>query len=70
MMADGSVHGLRARPGIAVDMAWSGGELTSLALRPTGEGALGTHRVRRGDRVVSVGLSGFEPVELDVAALR
>ena len=70
MMADGSVRGLRARPGIAVDMDWEQGALTSLRLRAVGEGAFGTHRVRRGDRVVSVGLTGLEPVELNVTALR
>lgn len=70
MMADGSVRGLIARPGVAVDMAWSDGALTSLQLRATGPGALGTHRVRCGNRVVSVRLTGMEPVELNAAALR
>ena len=70
MMADGSVRGLIARPGVTVDMAWSDGSLTSLQLRATGPGALGTHRVRCGNRVVSVRLTGREPVELNAAALR
>ena len=70
MMADGSVRGLRARPGVAVDMTWSGGVLTTLTLRALGEGALGTHRVRCGDRVVSVGLRGPEPLTINVASLR
>ena len=69
MMADGAVRGLVARPGVAVDMAWSDGALTSLQLRATGPGALGTHRVRCGNRVVSVRLSGMDPVELNAAAL-
>ncbi|WP_299302908.1 glycosyl hydrolase family 95 catalytic domain-containing protein [uncultured Brachybacterium sp.] len=70
MMADGSMRGLIARPGVAVDMAWSDGALTSLQLHATGPGALGTHRVRCGNRVVSVRLTGMEPVELNAAALR
>ncbi|GAA4518686.1 glycoside hydrolase N-terminal domain-containing protein [Brachybacterium paraconglomeratum] len=70
MMADGSVRGLIARPGVAVDMAWSDGALTSLELRATGPGALGTHQVRCGNRMVSVRLSGTEPVTLNAAALR
>ncbi|MGP9746598.1 glycosyl hydrolase family 95 catalytic domain-containing protein [Brachybacterium sp. AOP29-B2-41] len=69
VMADGSVRGLLARPGVAVDMAWSDGALTSVQLQATGPGALGTHRVRCGNRVVSVRLTGMEPVELNAAAL-
>lgn len=67
LMADGSVRGLRARPGIAVDMAWSAGMLTELTLRAVGPGALGTHQVRWGDRVTSVTLSDEQPVAVDVA---
>ncbi|WP_169928766.1 glycosyl hydrolase family 95 catalytic domain-containing protein [Brachybacterium ginsengisoli] len=62
IMADGSVRGLRARPGIAVDMTWKDGALTALSLRALGPGALGTHRVRRGEQSVEVTLSDLEPV--------
>src|SRR5699024_8287190 len=64
LLADGSVRGLRARPGIAVDMTWEGGALTSLRLRATGPGALGTHRVRCGEATVEVELTDLQPVEV------
>lgn len=70
LMADGAVRGLRARPGIAVDMSWAGGELTALTLRAVGPGALGTHRVRLGERTLAVTLIDQEPVAVDLAALR
>ena len=64
LLADGSVRGLRARPGIAVDMTWEGGVLTALSLRATGPGALGTHRVRCGEATVEVELTDLQPVEV------
>ncbi|HLQ80772.1 MAG TPA: glycoside hydrolase family 95 protein, partial [Brachybacterium sp.] len=64
LLAEGSVRGLRARPGIAVDMAWKGGALTALTLRATGPGALGTHRVRCGEATVEVELTDRQPVEV------
>ena len=54
MMAEGSVRGLRARPGVTVDMTWSGGELLHLTLQAAGPGALGTHLVRCGARTLTV----------------
>ncbi|WP_422115831.1 glycosyl hydrolase family 95 catalytic domain-containing protein [Brachybacterium sp. UNK5269] len=70
LMADGSVRGLRARPGIEVDMSWSGGELTALSLRAVGPGALGAHRVRLGEQTLAVTLIDQQPVAVDLTALR
>jgi len=58
MLAAGSVRGLRARPGLAVDLVWEQGAPTSVALRALGPGAAGTHRVRWGARTVEVELPG------------
>ncbi|APX33213.1 hypothetical protein BH708_11375 [Brachybacterium sp. P6-10-X1] len=69
IMADGSVRGLRARPGIAVDMSWSDGELTALTLRAVGPGAVGTHRVRHGERTVLAELPDQHPVQIGTAEL-
>jgi len=68
LMAGGSVRGLRARPGIAVDMVWSEGALTQLILRALGPGALGTHRVRCGDWSRHVELVDLEPVEVSIGS--
>ena len=70
LLATGSVHGLRARPGIAVDMDWEDGRPTALALRALGPGAAGEHRVRCGGSTLEVTLVEGERVEVDVAALR
>ena len=70
LMADGSVRGLRARPGIEVDMSWSGGEPTAVSLRAVGPGALGAHRVRLGEQTLAVTLSDQQPVAVVLTALR
>ena len=70
MMADGAVRGLRARPGIEVDMTWTAGELTSLSLRAAGPGAVGEHRVRCGDLTMDVELPGEQPRDIDLSGLR
>ncbi|WP_226985969.1 glycoside hydrolase N-terminal domain-containing protein [Brachybacterium sp. FME24] len=70
ILADGAVRGLRARPGLTLDMAWAGGELTSLALRAMGPGATGAHQLRFGERVITVDLPDEQAVEVDVVALR
>lgn len=70
ILATGSVHGLRARPGIEVDMAWSDGALTALSLRAVGPGALGTHHIRLGERAMTIDLPDTQTVEVNVAALR
>ena len=66
MMADGAVRGLRARPGIEMDMTWNDGTLTALTLRALGPGALGTHRLRCGERSTEVTLGDTAPVALDL----
>ena len=66
MMADGAVRGLRARPGIEMDMTWNDGTLTALTLRALGPGALGTHRLRCGERSTEVTLGDTAPVSLDL----
>ena len=70
ILATGSVRALRARPGVEVDMAWSDGALTALSLRAVGPGALGTHRIRLGERAMTIDLPDTQTVEVDVAALR
>ncbi|GAA1489282.1 glycosyl hydrolase family 95 catalytic domain-containing protein [Brachybacterium sacelli] len=70
LMADGSVRGLRARPGVAVDMSWVDATLTSLTLRAVGPGALGTHRVRCGEHEVTIELADENPAQVDVDGLR
>ncbi len=67
LLANGSVRGLRARPGVAVDLDWAGGEPTRLVLRALGAGAAGEHRVSWGDRTLTVDLpADGTPVEPDL----
>nr|WP_193119135.1 hypothetical protein [Brachybacterium tyrofermentans] len=70
ILSTGSVRGLRARPGIEVDMAWENGTLTALSLRAVGPGAVGMHRVRCGEHSVEVELTDQRAVRVEVAALR
>ncbi|MEE1617748.1 glycosyl hydrolase family 95 catalytic domain-containing protein [Brachybacterium sp. J153] len=62
ILASGSVRGLRARPGVAVDMKWEDGAVTALSLRAVGPGALGLHRVRHGELRATVELRDEAPV--------
>ena len=70
--SDGRFTGLRARGGITVDAAWSGGKLTTATLRPSRAGtrrirvpaSTSIEAIRSGDRVVS-----FRPLS-DGAELR
>jgi alpha-L-fucosidase 2 len=63
---EGSVRGLRARGGLEVDLAWSGGRLTSAEVRRVTPGADRTVRVRvapgswvvRGQAVMDIALQG------------
>lgn len=59
--SEGSVHGLRARGGISVDLTWSGGSLTSVRL--VADGAA-TVWVRSGEERIQVDLPAGEPVVL------
>jgi alpha-L-fucosidase 2 len=60
----GSVKGLRARGGVAVDLAWKDGNLTAARLLPAGDGAL---TVRLGKRTLTVPAKAGVPVVLDAA---
>jgi alpha-L-fucosidase 2 len=55
--AAGEFHGLRARGGVEVDLAWKGGKATAATLRPS---VSGTHRVRPpgGQRVAGITSGG------------
>ncbi|PMC74571.1 glycoside hydrolase N-terminal domain-containing protein [Brachybacterium sp. UMB0905] len=70
MLAHGSMRGLRAHPGIEVEMTWQAGEVTALALRAVGPGAIGTHTVRHGRQITQVKLTDLNPVTVDVEMLR
>ncbi|MBP2409177.1 glycosyl hydrolase family 95 catalytic domain-containing protein [Brachybacterium fresconis] len=67
IMADGSVRGLRARPGIAVDMSWTDGVVTAVRLRALGPGARGVHHVRCAQRTTVVELTDEQAVEVELA---
>lgn len=73
MLATGAVRGLRARPGIVVDLAWERGAPTSVTLRALGPGAAGTHRVRLAGRTLEVELpadgSAVDLAPEDISAL-
>jgi alpha-L-fucosidase 2 len=63
---EGSVHGVRARGGIEVDLDWAGGRATRLALR----GAPGqTVRLRIGARLATIRLDAAGRARLSGAAL-
>ncbi|MGP9683516.1 glycosyl hydrolase family 95 catalytic domain-containing protein [Brachybacterium sp. AOP3-A1-3] len=70
ILSTGSVRGLRARPGIEVDMSWADGDLTALSLRAVGPGAVGTHRVRCGQQSIEVELPAESAVQVDTSVLR
>jgi alpha-L-fucosidase 2 len=71
-MNAGSIRGLRARPGVEVDVRWEPGERGSVALvdatfRAATANAVGQHRIRWADRHVFVTLDEFEPVTVTLA---
>jgi alpha-L-fucosidase 2 len=59
---EGSVHGLRARGGVVVDMAWRGGALVQATL--TGDFARAL-TVQNGERTTKLTLAAKRPVRLD-----
>ena len=63
--SDGEVRGLRARGGLEVDMAWSGGRIVKATLRPS---ISGTHQVRlqRATDVKTIELLAGRPHEVAV----
>ena len=64
-LADGSVTGLIARPGIAVDIEWLNGRLVSARLRARRERAAGPHTVHWGDRSLTVRIGTTHDTVLD-----
>ncbi|MFJ2543190.1 glycosyl hydrolase family 95 catalytic domain-containing protein [Microbacterium sp. NPDC087589] len=64
-LADGSVTGLIARPGIAVDIEWLNGRLVSARLRARHERAAGSHTVHWGDRRLTVRIDTTHDTVLD-----
>ncbi|MDF9279436.1 glycoside hydrolase N-terminal domain-containing protein, partial [Arthrobacter sp. EH-1B-1] len=56
-LASGSVRGLIARPGIAVDLHWENGVIREAALTPRRAAAAGEYLVQLGDRSESVTLA-------------
>lgn len=67
-LSDGEVSGLRARPGVAVSLAWKGGRLerASLTLLP-GSQSRRTLRIRYGERIQDVVLDAQREMNLDLA---
>ncbi|WP_309108124.1 glycoside hydrolase family 95 protein [Arthrobacter sp.] len=67
-LADGEVAGLRARPGVAVSLAWKGGKLerASFTLQP-GSQLSRTIAVRYGGRTQEVVLDAHRETNLDLA---
>ncbi|MGX9899983.1 glycoside hydrolase family 95 protein [Arthrobacter sp. SA17] len=68
-LADGEVSGLRARPGVAVSLAWKGGNLerASFTLQQQGSQLSRTMRVRYGGRIQDVVLGAQGETNLDLA---
>jgi alpha-L-fucosidase 2 len=60
----GSLTGLRARGACGIDIAWRGGRLTSLTLRPDLDG---NRIIRLGDRIHRVAMKTGKPVRLSAA---
>lgn len=70
VLASGRVRGLRARPGVVVDLTWQDARPTALTLRALGPGAVGEHRVRWQETTTTVDLpADGTAVEVDLAAL-
>lgn len=69
LLGNGAVTGLRARPGLIVDLAWRDGVPHEMSLCAAGPGAAGTHRVSWQDRMLEVEVPGSGTVEVDLAAL-
>jgi alpha-L-fucosidase 2 len=61
-LPDGSVTGLRARPGLLIDLSWSAGALTTATLSTGSPDAAGEHRVVYGDDEIRVSVVPGERV--------
>jgi alpha-L-fucosidase 2 len=70
LLSEGRVTGLRARPGVEVDITWSEAGPTAVRLRAAGPGGAGEHRVRWRAGSVAVQVPATGRIELDIEALR
>lgn len=68
-MSSGSIRGLRARPGVSVDICWERGVPTALSLTALGPGAARTTTVRWGEHTADVDLNAESSVDVDITAL-
>ncbi|MFC6160010.1 glycoside hydrolase family 95 protein [Kribbella jiaozuonensis] len=60
---NGSVHGLRARAGLTVDITWTDGRLAHATIHPAQSGQ---HSVRYGNHILDLDLTGQEPITITV----
>lgn len=69
LLRTGRVTGLRARPGVQVDIAWQDAAPSSVRLRAAGPAGAGTHQVRWGERRLAVDVPTDGQLEVDIGAL-
>lgn len=69
LLRDGSIIGLRARPGVEVDITWADAVPTAVRLRAAGPAGVGEHRVRWRGGTIDVRVPPEGQVELDIDAL-
>ncbi|MGP9537319.1 glycosyl hydrolase family 95 catalytic domain-containing protein [Brachybacterium sp. AOP43-C2-M15] len=69
LLQEGRVLGLRARPGVDVDITWQDAAPEALLLRAAGPEGVGTHRVRWREKTIEVEVPAEGHAVVDVAAL-
>jgi len=69
LLRTGRVTGLRARPGVQVDITWRDAAPSSVRLRAAGQAGVGTHQVRWRERTLMVDVPADGQVEVDIDAL-
>lgn len=69
LLQEGRLLGVRARPGVEVDLSWHDAIPDSLRLRAAGPEGEGTHRVRWRDRMIEVVVPAEGDAEVDVSEL-
>lgn len=69
LLREGRVIGLRARPGVEVDITWTDAVPTAVHLRAVGPAGAGEHQVRWRDRTITAHVPAGGGAELDVEAL-